>query len=127
MESEVFGFMINNDIQFDIANKRLIRINTLDSERAIVFGTVLLNATLTRFLECLLTRAVSGDLKVSKTIVLKEVWEDYGMTASSQLLWRTVRDLKKKLTSIGLGDDFIDSVGGTAYSLSKHAITPLYY
>ncbi|XXD07998.1 hypothetical protein ACMYSN_17940 [Klebsiella sp. R445] len=127
MEKELFGFIINHDVQFDISNRRLVRISAVHSERTVIFGAALLNETLVRFLRCLLTKTVSGELNVPKKVILKEVWEDYGMSASSQLLWRTVRELKAKVVSVGLDDDFIGSVSGRSYSLNTNAITPLFY
>ncbi|CNJ27316.1 helix-turn-helix domain-containing protein [Yersinia mollaretii] len=127
MENGLFGFIIDDDIQFDIANKRLTRVSAVFPERSMIVGAVALNDVMVRFLKCLLTRVAKGEHTVSKEIFLKEVWEDYNLVASSQQLWKTIRELKFKLASIGLNQDFIVNVGRVGYSLRIHTITPLFY
>jgi DNA-binding winged helix-turn-helix (wHTH) protein len=123
----LFGFVIDNDIQFDIANKRLTRVTAAISERSMIIGAVSLNEAMVRFLSCLLIRASDGEPTVSKREILTEVWENHNLVSSNQQLWKTVRELRFKLTSIGLHQDFIINVGGKGYSLSNHDITPLFY
>ncbi|CNG95590.1 Uncharacterised protein [Yersinia thracica] len=127
MENRLFGFIIDNDIQFDIANKRLTRISAVYPERSMIMGAVALNDVMVRFLKCLLTRVAKGEPAVSKEIFLKEVWEDHNLVASSQQLWKTIRELRFKLISIGLNQDFIFNFGKVGYALKSHAITPLFY
>ena len=127
MENGLFGFIIDNDIQFDIANKRLTRISAVFPERSMVMGAVALNDVMVRFLKCLLTRVTKGEKTVSKETFLKEVWEDYNLVASSQQLWKTIRELRFKLISIGLSQDFIINLGKVGYTLKSHTITPLFY
>ncbi|MGP8334337.1 hypothetical protein [Serratia sp. CY43514] len=43
MERHLFGFIIDHDIQLDIANKRLVRINSLAPEKWVHFSAVTLN------------------------------------------------------------------------------------
>lgn len=50
MERNLFGFIIDNDIQLDIANKRLVRINSLSPEKLVLFSTVTLNDAMVRLL-----------------------------------------------------------------------------
>ncbi|HEM6801147.1 winged helix-turn-helix domain-containing protein [Citrobacter koseri] len=126
MEKKLFGFQINNDIQFDIAQKRLIRISVTNSVHSMAWGVVYLSDPMVRFLACLLIRKDNGENIVSKKTVLKEVWEDHGLISSSQLLWKTVRELNIRLASIGLLD-FVINVTGTGYSLVDYVIVPLFY
>ncbi|MBH3321606.1 hypothetical protein I5Q06_19770 [Serratia ureilytica] len=50
MERNLFGFIIDNDIQLDIANKRLVRINSLSPEKLVLFSAVTLNDAMVRLL-----------------------------------------------------------------------------
>lgn len=127
MDDDLFGFIISNDTQFDIANKRLMRFVTSPHERTIVMGAVSLNDVMVRFLLCLLNNRLQGNYQVARRTLFKEVWEDYGLVASSQQLWKTIRNLKVKLASIGLPQDFIISDSGECYSIGDYIATPLFY
>ncbi|RKQ40808.1 hypothetical protein D8M09_03270 [Enterobacter sp. R1(2018)] len=127
MKRETYGFIINEDIQFDLVNKRLVRITTAHSNKSVACSVVFLNATLTRFLEYLLMKKVTGHCNIPKDLLIRYVWENHGMSASSQLLWRTVRELKDKFTMVGLNSDFITRSGNSCYSINIQKITRLLY
>lgn len=127
MNKELFGFIIDNDIQLDIANRRLTRIYTVSAERSVLFGAVLLNDNMVRLLVFLLKNGQNQERKITKDEIFKIVWEENNLTASSQRLWQTIKELRTKLSSIGLPHNFIINVKGAGYSLSNHNIIPLYY
>jgi len=126
MNDELFGFVIDNDIQFDIAKKRLMRISAESPERGMMIGAVSLNDVMARFLLCLLKNRLNDKHQVTRQSLLKDVWEDHDLVASSQQLWKTVRNLKIKLVSIGLPQDFINT-SGIYYSIGNYTVTPLFY
>lgn len=124
-DNKLFGFIIDHDIQLDIANKRLFRITTEASGNLIYFGAVSLSDTPTRLLVFLLNRA--SDAYISKEDILCDVWEGNDLTSSTQRLWKTIKELRLKLEAIGLANDFIVNVKGAGYSLNCSSITPLFY
>lgn len=127
MNHSLFGFIIDNDIQLDIANRRLVRIYSVETERSILFGVVSLNDTMVRLLVFLLQHGQDHDNKMTKDDILKNVWEVNDRAASSQRLWQAIKELRLKLSSIGLPSDFIINVRGAGYSLGNHTVTPLFY
>lgn len=127
MNNSLFGFIIDNDIQLDIANRRLVRIYSVETERSILFGVVSLNDTMVRLLVFLLQHGQDHDNKMTKDDILKNVWEVNDRAASSQRLWQAIKELRLKLSSIGLPSDFIINVRGVGYSLGNHTVTPLFY
>lgn len=122
---KLYGFVIDKDIQLDIANKRLIRITTETPGNLIYFGSVSLSETMTRLLVFLLKN--SNENEISKEDILVSVWETNNLTSSTQRLWQTIKELRVKLEAIGLSDDFIVSVKGCGYALNSDRITPLFY
>lgn len=126
MERHLFGFIIDNDIQLDIANKRLVRIKSLAPEKWVHFSAVTLNDAMMRLLVFLLQHHGNGQ-KLTKTEILRRVWDENSYSSSSQKLWQTVKELRIRLGAIGLPPDFIVSIRGDGYSLSNHTITPIYY
>lgn len=124
-DNKLFGFIIDNDIQLDIANKRLFRITTEASGNLIYFGSVSLSDTPTRLLVFLLKRARYA--YIAKEDILRDVWENNDLTSSTQRLWKTIKELRLKLEAIGLANDFIVNVKGSGYALNFQSLTPLFY
>ncbi len=54
MENRLYGFLIDDDIQFDIANRRLLYYSDGASERTLFFKVISLNEIQTRLLIYLL-------------------------------------------------------------------------
>ncbi|MCP1107554.1 helix-turn-helix domain-containing protein [Serratia nevei] len=126
MERNLFGFIIDNDIQLDIANKRLVKINSLSPEKWVHFSAVTLNDAMVRLLVFLLQQHGKGK-KLTKTEILKKVWDDNSYSSSSQKLWQTVKELRLRLDALGLPHDFIVNVKGAGYTLNNPVVTPLFY
>ncbi|MGP3073841.1 winged helix-turn-helix domain-containing protein, partial [Serratia ureilytica] len=126
MERSLFGFIIDNDIQLDIANKRLVKINSLSPEKWVHFSAVTLNDAMVRLLVFLLQQHGKGQ-KLTKTEILKKVWDDNSYSSSTQKLWQTVKELRLRLDALGLPHDFIVNVKGAGYTLNNPVVTPLFY
>ncbi|HCD1616884.1 winged helix-turn-helix domain-containing protein [Serratia marcescens] len=126
MERNLFGFIIDNDIQLDIANKRLVRINSLSPEKLVLFSAVTLNDAMVRLLVFLLIQYGKGR-QLSKNEILKKVWDENHYSSSSQKLWQTIKELRIRLDAIGLPHDFIVNVRGSGYTLNNPIVIPLFY
>ncbi|BEM60181.1 hypothetical protein SME22J_40420 [Serratia marcescens] len=126
MERHLFGFIIDHDIQLDIANKRLVRINSLAPEKWVHFSAVTLNDAMVSLLVFLLQHH-GDDRKLTKTEILQQVWDDNSYSSSSQKLWQTIKELRLRLDAIGLPHDFIVNVKGAGYTLNNPVVTPLFY
>ena len=124
MESRLYGFLIDNDIQFDIANRRLVQFSDESAERALFFKVIYLNEIQTRLLIYFLANRL--DDVIYKNDIMKNVWEEINLSSSNQRLWHTVNELRKKLLSIGLSDDFIMNVHGIGYSIDSQRVSSLF-
>ncbi|MTH46193.1 winged helix-turn-helix domain-containing protein [Intestinirhabdus alba] len=123
----LYGFIINGDTHFDIAHKRLFRISILPAEQSIYFGTVSLNDNMVRLLILLFENHMNFNEAATKDEIFKKVWEVHNKTASSQRLWHTIKELRAKLSSIGLPQDLIVNDRGSGYYVGKYQVTPLFY
>lgn len=121
---ELFGFLIDGETQFDIANKRLVRISGTTSGREFSFGAVALSKPMVRLLTFLLTHAKEDP--VSKIELIDAVWGEDVHILSNQRLWQTVKELRQKLTSIGLSKDLIISARGKGYIIGDYHIVKIF-
>lgn len=124
MENRLYGFLIDNDIQFDIANRRLMQFSDETAECALFFKVIYLNEIQTRLLIYFL--ANGQDDVIYKNDIMKNVWEEINLSSSNQRLWHAVNELRKKLLSIGLSDDFIMNVHGVGYSIDDQRVSSLF-
>ncbi|CAI1717022.1 Transcriptional regulatory protein, C terminal [Serratia fonticola] len=124
MENRLYGFLIDDDIQFDIANRRLLYYSDGASERTLFFKVISLNEIQTRLLIYLLANC--RDAVIYKNDIMKNVWEEINLSSSSQRLWHAINELRKKLASLGLPEDFIANVHGIGYSVDNHRVSSLF-
>ncbi len=124
MESRLYGFLIDDDIQFDIANRRLLHYSDEAAERTLFFKVISLNEIQTRLLIYLL--ANSQDAVIYKDDIMKNVWEEINLSSSNQRLWHAVNELRKKLASIGLPGGFIENIHGVGYSIDNQRVSSLF-
>ncbi|ERK13392.1 hypothetical protein L580_4055 [Serratia fonticola AU-P3(3)] len=57
---------------------------------------------------------------------MKNVWEEINLSSSSQRLWHAINELRKKLASFGLPEDFIANVHGIGYSVDNQRVSSLF-
>lgn len=124
MDYELYGFIINKDIHFDIANKRIYRLSSSGAERNITFCTIYLNETMIRLFIYLLEHA--NNKNITRDELLEKIWEEKNLSASSQRLWRVLQDLNEKLAMLGAEDEFIKNHKGKGYIVTCKDITALY-
>ena len=124
MDYKLYGFLIGNDIHFDIENKQLYRISSNGSEKNIIFGTIFFNDTMLHLLVYMLVHGRNNH--ISKDELLEKIWEENKLSPSSQRLWQVLTALNKKLQILGLPEDFIKNVKGSGYIIEHTEIKPLY-
>lgn len=83
-----------------------------------------LRPTMANLLEYLLANAV-GYIVPDKTLQT-QVWENNGLSCSSQRLWQVMNNLKNKLTKVGLPDNFIQRISGKGYKIPDNLVLQLY-
>ncbi|WP_152562776.1 MULTISPECIES: helix-turn-helix domain-containing protein [unclassified Serratia (in: enterobacteria)] len=124
MESKLFGFLLDEDIQLDIANKRLVCYRAETSEDAMYFKVVTLNDIQLRLL-LLLLGSEPGDV-ISKNDIINSIWEESLTHPSDQRLWYLIKVLRSKLASIGMSESFISNAHGVGYFLKGHEVSPIF-
>lgn len=123
MENKVYGFLLNDNVLFNIATRRLFHYAKEFPEHTMSFKTVSLSEAQSRLLICLLTN--HQNVIIHKDDILKSVWDEFNLPSSNQRLWQTVNELRKKLMFIGLPEDFIANVHGMGYSVNSSKIALL--
>lgn len=83
-----------------------------------------LRPTMANLLEFLLANAV-GHIVPDKTLQT-QVWENNGLSCSSQRLWQVMNNLKNKLAKVGLPDNFIQRISGKGYKIPDNLVLQLY-
>lgn len=83
-----------------------------------------LRPTMANLLEYLLANAV-GNIVPDK-ILQTHVWENNGLSCSSQRLWQVMNNLKNKLAKVGLPDNFIQRISGKGYKIPDNLVLQLY-
>jgi DNA-binding response OmpR family regulator len=124
-EEKLYGFIINGNVQLDIANRRLSRFYS-PTEKSALFAYVLLNKTMLQLLIYLLENACRNEIS-SKEDILRHLWDEQEDFSSNQRLWQVMKDLKLKLRAIELPSDFIVSIKGKGYSVKEYSIVALFY
>ncbi len=123
MNNSLYGFILDEDIIFNINKRYLLHYNNEPSERIQSFRIVDLNGVQTRLLIYLLNRRES--FIIDKDDILRSVWDDFGLPSSNQRLWKTMNELRKKLSLMDIPDDFITNIHGMGYSLRDARIKAL--
>lgn len=125
MGYRLYGFMIGEEIHFDISNRRLYRLTGSHTEKSIAFASIYFNETMLRLFLYLLEH---GRRKViAKEELFEKIWEENNLSPSTQRLWQVLHNLNKKLGLLGLPDDFIRNVKGRGYMINYPAVIPVYY
>ncbi|WP_051916501.1 MULTISPECIES: helix-turn-helix domain-containing protein [unclassified Serratia (in: enterobacteria)] len=124
MDNRLYGFLLDDVILFSISNRKLFYYIDEPSEHSMFFKAVSLNETQSRLLIFLLIN--SQNVVIDKNDIMKNVWDEFSLSSSNQRLWQTINELRKKLSSIGLPDDFIGNVHGVGYSIGSSKVNFLH-
>lgn len=125
-QEKILGYLIESNIQVNISHNILINISLLVLEKKP--NTIILRRTMMRLFIYLLENANSSVIESEEILV--NVWDKHGLSSSSQRLWQVMRDLKRKLVTIGISEDFITRVEKgniMGFSINAHQVTPIYY
>lgn len=123
MERKMYGFLIDERIIFDVGNKKVIHYSFDESDSPMFFKVVSLNDTQARLLRFLLVNR-HQDI-IDKSEIMLRVWDAWNLSSSNQRLWQSINTLRKKLSYLGVSDDFIKNVHGTGYSIDKNKVLSL--
>jgi DNA-binding winged-HTH domains len=124
MDRRVYGFLLDGKIIFDIGNKKIIQYSFDEAESPMFFKVVSLNDTQSRLLRFLLINRENAI--IGKTDIMQRVWDANDLASSNQRLWQSINSLRKKLSYLGMTEDFISNVHGTGYSIDKEKVLALY-
>ncbi|MEZ6877185.1 hypothetical protein [Enterobacter sp. KBR-315C3_2022] len=121
-----YGFLINDNIQIDIHNRRIIKLDIEEDRKPYVLNVSVISIKDLQMilLAYLLANGIGHPVK--RDDILKDVWDNRALKSSSQILWATLKDLKSNLSRIGLGEDFIVSDKGSKYSINALKVQALY-
>lgn len=111
---ESYGVMVLRE------NRVLIPLNSKKLNQKHIY----LRQTMFRLLEFLLEKGRSGLLR--DEIIMRAVWEAYGLKASGPRLWQVMNELKKRLVGLGVDEDFIIRVEGRGYMVNTASYEPVY-
>ena len=103
---KLLGYRIDNRLYYSVENKTLVSLD--GSEKSIPLRT-----TKARLLEYLLFK--SGDEVITDQELLKNIWDKYGLSSSSQRLWLVMRELKVILCGFNVSDDLFIRVENNGY------------
>ncbi|MFT4291437.1 winged helix-turn-helix domain-containing protein [Enterobacter sp.] len=125
MGYRLYGFMIGDEIHFDIANRRLYRLSGSHADKSIAFASIYFNETMLRlFLYMLINGRTTP---TTKEELFEEIWESHNLTPSTQRLWQVLHNLNNKLSLLGLPGNFIQNIRGRGYIINYHDVIPVYY
>ncbi|HHT7392512.1 winged helix-turn-helix domain-containing protein [Klebsiella oxytoca] len=118
-----FGYLLGDDSNGVLVlreNRVLIPLNSQKMKNKHIY----LRQTMFRLLEFLLEKGNSGLLR--DEIIMRTVWEGYGLKSSSPRLWQVMNELKKRLCGLGVDSDFIMRIEGRGYMVNSSFYEPIY-
>ncbi|WP_227317616.1 winged helix-turn-helix domain-containing protein [Cedecea davisae] len=124
MERILIGYYIANNVQLEIAGRKLSSFDSKSRQ----LNCFVLRETMLRLFLFLLENA-NGKI-VSNEKILYEVWDLHGLKSSSQRLWQVMQALKYRLATLGVQHDFIMRIETSevkGYSLKNEMIRPFYF
>ncbi|MGK3190862.1 winged helix-turn-helix domain-containing protein [Enterobacter soli] len=125
MGYRLYGFMIGDEIHFDIANRRLYRLSGSHADKSIAFASIYFNETMLRlFLYMLINGRTTP---ITKEELFEEIWESHNLTPSTQRLWQVLHNFNNKLSLLGLPGNFIQNIRGRGYIINYPDVIPVYY
>lgn len=126
MFRSTFGFLINDNIQVDIHNRRIIKLRMDEAKKSYALNVSIIAVKDLHMMLLAYLLANGRQNPVKRDDILRNVWDERNLKSSSQILWTTLKDLKTELALVGLDDDFITSEKGAYYSINAHKVLALY-
>lgn len=122
----MFGCLVNDELIVDFTKKRLIRIQTNKSEKSFLIGAVTVSDSVINLLRFILID-IEDDVVVSKERILNNLWDNEFNSSSTQKLWMVMKELKRKLSSIGINNDLVVKVSNSQYKKADVSIRGLFF
>ncbi|MCT4704945.1 helix-turn-helix domain-containing protein [Enterobacteriaceae bacterium H16N7] len=116
----LFGYNLYNTTLVNLKESTVTSITVQN-----VGKTIILKTTMMRLFIFFLNR--DTDRLISVDEILKEVWDNYHLSSSSQRLWQVLQSLKTKLGTLGIPHDFIVRTEAGGYRVKIEFVIPLYY
>lgn len=124
MKNRIFGYLVNDDVLFEINSRKLIQYRVESPKLPLYFKVVTLSETQCRLLSFIFENR--EDDVIEKNEIMKYVWDNFSLSSSNQRLWQSMNDIKKLLLHFGVTNDFISNVHGSGYQVDKTKILALY-
>ncbi|WP_212611825.1 hypothetical protein, partial [Serratia plymuthica] len=118
----VFGYLIAEDIFFDIKKYNLININCKKGKS--VSTCSCMRKTISRLLVYLLENCARENIGIED--ILFNVWDKYGLQSSTSRLWQVMQTLKMNLSEIGVPQNFITQTASNSYTVKAELVRVLY-
>lgn len=111
------GYLIEGKVLYNYRTKKLICLNGSG-------GEVLLRKTMSRVLEYLISHATKDF--VTDLELMHSVWDQHGLSSSTQRVWQVMSNFKSRLLILGIDDDFIMRISKKGYLLKKDSVEVLF-
>ncbi|PYD38135.1 hypothetical protein CT690_14715 [Serratia plymuthica] len=121
-EGIVFGYLIAENVLFDIKKYNLININCKKIKSVSTFSGM--RETMSRLLIYLLENSARENISIED--ILFNVWDKYGLQSSTSRLWQVMQTLKINLSEIGVPQDFITQTTSNSYTVKTDLVRVLY-
>lgn len=120
-----YAYIVQNEFYILIEMKQIIRFH-FDKKRSMVgYITVALSDAGMNILSYILSNSKSRRT-FPKDEILAEVMDSIYAYSTNQKLWYILNELKSRLTSVGLPDDFITQQRAKGVIVGPYQITELY-
>ena len=119
----IFGYLIAENVLFDIKKYNLININCKKIKSVSTFSGM--RETMSRLLVYLLENCTREHISIED--ILFNVWDKYDLQSSTSRLWQVMQTLKINLNEIGVPQNFITQTNSNAYTIKTDLVRALYY
>lgn len=119
----IFGYLIAENVLFDIKKYNLININCKKIKSVSTFSGM--RETMSRLLVYLLENCTREHISIED--ILFNVWDKYDLQSSTSRLWQVMQTLKINLNEIGVPQNFITQTNSNAYTIKTDLVRVLYY
>jgi DNA-binding winged helix-turn-helix (wHTH) protein len=116
---KLYGFRLSETVIYLSEERLLINYDKASLAR------VQLRQTMANLLLFLLNNA--GEKFISDDELMKKVWEENELRASTHRLWQVTRDLRHKLNEVGLENELFSRTGRKGFVVSLNGVSPFFH
>ncbi|RWR02293.1 hypothetical protein ED28_07895 [[Pantoea] beijingensis] len=117
MELNIYGYCINDNLEFRLSPALLVNVLNGNSIR--------LRKTMARLL-CFLLENHEATI-ISDTAIMTEVFECHGLRCSRQRLWKAMNTLQLTLHKCGLSTNLLSRVDKCGFAFNEKNIKTLFF